>query len=275
MAFKPKPEEKKAGAPEFMNTYGDMVTLLLTFFVMLFAMSTLNEEKFRQLVESYTGRTTLIQGGIGDALPESGDGLLPEMVAAEEIQSDTPSDLEEEFAGTADEIEAAKIAREEAAQLNQLASDFKTYFAQFEETSEINIEVAGQYVRFTFGDGMLFDPGRAELKEEAITAIDLFGEEMLNYPGHIIRVEGHTDNVPMSSTNRYPSNRHLSSARADSVVEYLVNVKEFDPLLLSSEGMGEYRPIDTNETDAGRANNRRVEIKVYSTQSTSDLDLYN
>jgi chemotaxis protein MotB len=76
-------------------------------------------------------------------------------------------------------------------------------------------------------------------------------------------VEGHTDDRPIH-TAVYPSNRFLSAARASSVADLLVDVKGLDPTMVTAEGMGEYWPVDTNDTAEGRANNRRVEIKVYA-----------
>jgi chemotaxis protein MotB len=266
MAFKPKPEEKKAGAPEWMNTYGDMVTLLLCFFVLLFSMSSLDVAKFQELAQSYTGQAVLIAGGMGDIMSDVGMGLLPDSAATEEVQSETPTeDEEEDFTGTAEEIIAGQEAMERERQLNEFASDFKTYFAQDDATSGIQVDVNDPYVEFTFPGSLLFDSGLAELKPEAMLALDSFAERMLLYPDYNIRIEGHTDNVPMSGSNRqrYPTNWHLSSARAASVIAYLVDEKQFDPGILSVGGMSEYTPVGTNDTEEGRQQNRRVVIKVF------------
>jgi chemotaxis protein MotB len=272
MAFKPKPEEKKGGAPEWMNTYGDMVTLLLCFFVMLFSMSSLDVAKFEQLAQSYTGQATVIVGGMGNLFTDQGVGLMPEAAAPEEVQSDNPTDAnEEEYAGTAEEIIAGQEAMERERQLNEAASDFKTYFAQDDATSGIQIEVNDPYVEFTFPGSLLFDSGKANLKPEALAAIDSFAERMLMYPDYDIRIEGHTDNVPNSSGSDYPTNWHLSSARAASVIAYLVDVKQFDPAILSVGGMSEFKPVDTNDTEDGRRNNRRVVIKIYKHDSLGNL----
>jgi chemotaxis protein MotB len=149
-----------------------------------------------------------------------------------------------------------------------MASEFKTYLAQEESLSDnISIEVdeTAQYVKFTFEGELLFDSGRADLKENSLQALDMFALVAIDYPGHLIRVEGHTDNVPQTGS-AYPSNRHLSSARADAVVVYLEEEKGLDSMFLSAEGLGENHPTDTNETPEGRMKNRRVEIKIYAKQ---------
>ncbi len=274
MAFKPKQEEKKAGAPEWMNTYGDMVTLLLTFFVMLFSMSSLDVAKFEALAESYAGRPIPISAGMGNMLPDSGMGILPDNSAPEEVQSDELADNEEEYTGTAEEIEAGRDAREREDQLNQMASDFKTYFAQHSETSGIVITSTREYIEITFPGSTLFDSGSAVLKEDAYLGLDLLAVEMEKHPGFSIRVEGHTDDVPQTGS-LYPSNLHLSSARASTVVNYLVEELGFNPKMTFPEGKGEYFPIADNNTADGRALNRRVEILIYNTPEIEGVNIYN
>jgi chemotaxis protein MotB len=243
-----------------MATYSDMITLMLCFFVMMFAMSNVDASKFEALTESYARRTVIVQGGSG--LLPGGKGLLPGNIG----DGDLDRALSE-----ADRM-AAEQARALAATIQRMAADFDAVLAFYTANGKIAVDAMGDYVRITFPDGVLFDSGSAVLRPGAVEAIDAVADELLKYPGHKVGVEGHTDSRPIS-TAQYPSNRHLSSARADTVVEYLVNIKGFDPWLLSSEGMGEYFPVDTNDTQEGRANNRRVVIKVYAEQAARTGDL--
>ena len=248
-----KPSEGKKGLPEYMGTYGDMITLMLCFFVMLFAMSSIDVEKFRAMAESFSGKPVVIQGSMGNIISDDSIGFLPEFNALESVEMENEDDKK-----------AAAEAREKYEKLESMATFFKTYLASDTATSEFDIEVAGEYVKIIFPDGVLFDSGRADLKSGAIAAIDIVAEAILSeYSSNMVRVEGHTDSIPIN-TVQFPSNRHLSSSRASTVVEYLVNLKGFNPMLVRSEGMSEYHPADTNSTPEGRAKNRRVEIKVYA-----------
>jgi chemotaxis protein MotB len=265
----PKKEEPKKGAPEWMNTYGDMVTLMLTFFVMLFSMSSLDVAKFEALAESYSGKDIIVAGSMGNMMTKTGGGLMDNQAAPEEVQSDNPTEAEEEeFAGTAEEILAGRDKLEDHRELNEMASDFKTYFAQYTETSAIAVDVNDPYLDFMFPDYLLFDPGEATLKPSALPALDHFAAMMQRYPDYNIRIEGHTDNVPMSPTNRYRTNWLLSAARAISVLEYLETEKGFSSEILSAEGLSEYHPIASNDTPEGRSQNRRVIIRVYKYNPT-------
>jgi chemotaxis protein MotB len=150
--------------------------------------------------------------------------------------------------------------------LGTMASEFKTYFAENEISADvIAVEIgdSGEYVSLVFKDGILFDSGRANLKQDSVHAINIAADMLITYAHHFIRVEGHTDNVPIN-TEQFPSNRHLSAARASTVVEYLVRERGFDSRSISAEGMSEYLPIADNNTIEGRAANRRVEIKIYA-----------
>ena len=110
---------------------------------------------------------------------------------------------------------------------------------------------------------ILFDSGKADFRSEASPILNKIGTILANFDDHIIKIEGHTDNVPMSS-GRYESNMWLSTARATRVFEYLTEEKGLSPKTLEASGRGEYEPIASNQTAEGRAKNRRVEIKIYN-----------
>ena len=265
MAFKKKPRSAPKGAPEFMTTYGDMVSLTMVFFVMLFAMSNLDSSKYEAMMVSYAGREVLFQGNLGDSLGPASVGLL------EALNSDTPSEIDGPIT---DEIKQEVIdAIKKGNELEKMASDFKTYAAKNDMPSGITTSIADGYFLINFEGSVLYDSGSAALKPEAMSIVDSISDWLLQYKGNNIRIEGHTDTVPMH-TAMYPSNRHLSSARADTLVEYLVNVKGFAPEALSSAGMSEYFPVASNATAEGRAQNRRVEIKVYTDNVAADKDFF-
>ncbi len=243
---KRKEEAPPPGAPAWMNTYGDMVTLLLCFFVLLFAMSTIDVVKFKALAASVQGTPVIMEGGASSSIIDlMGSGIM-EMPKVESSMNQSK--------------ERAKKAQQE---LQQMASQFKTYFATQEQAQMIEVKVADESIIIRFPDGVLFDLGKASLRPEAIPVLDIVANEINNYPDNEVMIEGHTDNLPIN-TVQFPSNWDLSSARAISVLKFFINEKAIDPARVLAVGRGEYMPIDTNNTPEGRAKNRRVEIKLKS-----------
>lgn len=249
---KKKAQEEVGGLPEWMATYGDLVTLLLCFFVLLFAMSNVDENKYTAVAESFNSNITFIKGGGATGVNNmlgSGINNLPKV---DKSVNDSKNEQ----------------AKKEEAELNKMASDFKTYFAENNVADNVSVEVTDNYVKITFGDGILFDSGSAVLKNNSIEILGLIADELINYPGSFIKFEGYTDNQPIKSA-MFPDNMYLSAARSISVLNYFKNTYNFDPQMLSQEGFGEYRPIATNDTPEGRAKNRRVEVKIMSQYSDS------
>lgn len=244
MAKKEKKIEVKEGLPEWMGTYGDMVTLLLCFFVLMFATSTVDAGKFSQIAASFVKNHIVI-------MPEQTNGMLQAMgngiMQMPEAQGDSDKEYEQE-------------GQEE---LESMAEKFKTYFAENNLQNKIEIEQNDRYITLNFKDGVLFESGSADLKPEALSILSQVANELLKYPDNNIKIEGHTDNRPIH-TAKYPNNWYLSAARAISVATYFTDEKQFPPDRISTEGYGEYKPKVPNDTPENRAINRRVEIKVIS-----------
>ncbi len=251
MAKKEKKIEIKQGLAEWMGTYGDMVTLLLCFFVLLFASSSVDAEKFSQIASSFANNQIVIMpdqtSGMLDAL---GNGII------EMPEAKGNSDKEFEQRG-----------KEE---LDSIAENFKTYFAENNLEDKIEIEENDRYITLNFKDGILFESGSADLKSEAVNILSQVADELLNYPENNIKIEGHTDNMPIN-TIKYPNNWYLSAARAISVATYFTDNKNFPPDRISTEGYGEYKPKVSNDTPENRAINRRVEIKIISKYYNNEL----
>jgi len=135
--------------------------------------------------------------------------------------------------------------------------------ASFTVTSDmISVEIVpARGVILRLKESVLFETGKAELREEAKNVLDVLYEEVFKELPNNILIEGHTDNVPIR-TAQFPSNWELSTARATSVARYLIEQKGFPPRRLAAMGCGEYRPIADNSTDEGRAKNRRVEFII-------------
>ena len=264
-----KPDEPKKGAPEWQTTFGDLMNLLLCFFVLLFAMSSIDEDKQEQIIASFNNMFSVFDGGasaIGDGmLISNGVSQLNEL--DQYINSTGKMDnegeiVDNELADAQDQVEEAKMeASEELAERIQEAIDEKGL------GDEIQIDITSQFVQLTLNGGILFDSGSAELKAEAMEVLDQVGRILDRYAGGQVEIEGHTDNVPMSGA-KYSNNDELSSGRALSVFNYLLSVTDLDPANVKHTGRGEYVPIADNSTPEGRSRNRRVEIKIYNSLSS-------
>ncbi len=233
------------GLPAWMGTYGDLVTLLLCFFVLLFASSSVDAAKFQAIASSFNDDLVVIQGGSGNgqgAMVGSGIMQLPNV-------DRSIHDSKENF----------KNQQEE---LSEMASDFKTYFAENELSEDVSVELEDTYVKLNFKDGILFDSGQDVLTDLSKNILRDVAVQLSQYPDSDIIIEGHTDNVPIS-TEKIPDNWYLSSHRALAVLTFFVE-NGIAPEKLNAQGKGEYAPIADNSTAEGRAQNRRVEIKIMS-----------
>ena len=264
-----KPDEPKKGAPEWQTTFGDLMNLLLCFFVLLFAMSSIDEDKQEQIIASFNNMFSVFDGGasaIGDGmLISNGVSQLNEL--DQYINSTGRMDNEgdivnEDLADAQDKVEEAKMQESE-----EMAERIQEAIDENGLGDDIQIDITSQYVQLTLNGGILFDSGSAELKDEAKVVLDQVGRILDRYAGGQVEVEGHTDNVPMSGA-KYSNNDELSSGRALSVFNYLLSVTDLDPANMKHTGRGEYVPIADNSTPEGRSRNRRVEIKIYNSLSS-------
>ena len=284
MGNRKKQQRQKAGSPAWMTTWADLVSLLMCFFVLLFSLSNVDEARFMEFAEAMASqRLSFMSGSLGSIFTDS-SGMMPDNSPPIPLRQDPEAPVVEEVVDAV----SARIG-----QMEDMAESFRTYMAPYRdmqphrdtqvgdegvadlepdirelsqlENIGISVDALGEYMRITFPSGMLFDSGQARLRPEALEMIDYVALRLQAYPGHRIAVQGHTDNVPIA-TLQFPSNFHLSAARSIAVVERLIIVHGFDPWYLSAEGMGEHRPVTTNYTIEGRAENRRVEILVFAQQ---------
>ncbi|MDE7222411.1 MAG: flagellar motor protein MotB [Acetatifactor sp.] len=275
---KRKPEDPPAGLAPWMATFSDLMNLLLCFFVLLFSMSSISEEKFNEFVASMSSAFSILDGGataIGDGiLISNGVSQLNELdeyinSTGKNADSDMDSDQFEEFDAKGDALEEAfekvkEAMEEQNLKLNEELAELITEAVEESNmTEQIEVNFTSEYVLLSLKGAFLFDSGKAVIRTDAYTALDRVGVILERYAGGIIEIEGHTDNVPMHSA-QYANNNELSSARALSVFDYLMDNTSLDPALIKHSGRGEYVPVADNSTEAGRAKNRRVEIRIYN-----------
>lgn len=261
---KRKQEDPPKGAAPWMNTFSDLMNLLLCFFVLLFSMSTVDAEQFEQVAASLSNSFSILPAGgaaIGDGtLVANGISQLNNL--AEYVKNMGVSMDEAEEQDVEEQIEEIKLEQSE-----KMAESIQEYLEQQNIEDYVDLDFNSQYVLLTLNGAVLFESGSSDLKNDAVPLIDSIGNMLTGYTENIIEVEGHTDNVPIH-TAKYANNNVLSSFRALSVAEYLINNKGMNPAKLKYSGRGEYVPVADNSTPEGRALNRRVEIKIYNELSS-------
>lgn len=259
-----RPEEPKKGAPEWMTTFSDLMNLLLCFFVLLFSMSSVDVEKFELVVASLQSSFSILPSGgasIGDGMMvSSGVSQLPMLDIYYNQMANSESETEQEG-----EKELKEEYQENAlAESEEMAEHIEKLAEQYGIQDQVEIDFNAEYVLINLNGTLLFDSGKSELKAEANPLIEKIGRILQSYNENMIEVEGHTDNVPIS-TVKYKDNNVLSMFRALTVADFLREVTTITPSHIKSSGRGEYVPIADNSTPEGRARNRRVEIKIYNT----------
>ncbi len=276
---KRKEDAPAPGAPAWMATFGDLMNLLLCFFVLLFSMSTVDVEKYELVVASFSdtfgifsdGSTALGEGVlIGNGVSQLNEldqyfnsmGKAAEGDVTNDDSIDNTSDVitntnTEQVQELIDTLEAKKLQESE-----ELAEKVAEAVTENNLDGEIDIDFTSEYVSLTLKGTFVFASGSADIKKAAYSTLDKVGMILEKYGKSIIEIEGHTDNVPISNA-QFANNNELSSFRALAVFDYLLFNSNLDPAKLKHSGRGEYVPIADNSTEAGRAINRRVEIKIY------------
>jgi chemotaxis protein MotB len=173
--------------------------------------------------------------------------------------------LETELAGLKD------TSGQEMAKLKNTYDELVKSLNKEVESGKIELNQIRGRLTVSIAEEIFFESGKAEIKPEGIDVLNRIATILKKVPEKNIRIEGHTDNVPIGSNIRetYPTNWELGAARAVNVVKYLEHMAGVDPLRLSAVSYGQYRPKATNRTSAGRAKNRRIEIVLID----RDLDL--
>ena len=219
--------------------YGDLVTLLLAFFVVMYSISSVNEGKYRVVADSLNAA---FRGPMTTTEPIQVGDKAATTVAAPLVQ--LPEDVK-------------------SMALRQLAQKASESLSPLIMQGLVDVQAGDGFVEIAIRSDILFSSGAAQLAVEAQPSIKLLAEALREFPNSI-RVEGHTDNVPLSG-GAFPSNWELSAARAASVVHILVD-NGVDPQRLSVSAYGEFRPVLPNTTPDGRNANRRVVLTIENSE---------
>ena len=246
----------------WLNTYGDLVTLLLCFFVMLFTMSSVDAEKWQILMKAFTSRgnessqIVLIPEGDGDEIAENmgNDPLTPPGEESIPSEDSLPIDFDDLF------------------------RYIKAYVERNNLEGSVEVQKTDNSVFIRFKDNIFFNPDSAVLKTSSHDVLEFLGDCFKSVEDQIlsVRINGHTAAIPWNE-NYQVSDRTLSTDRANSVLMYFEEVKKIDPTKLIAIGYGKNFPVADNETPEGREKNRRVDMMILSNEAVTEGidDLYN
>lgn len=257
--------EAQENRDRWMITYADLITLLLIFFVILFAMSSLDTDKYNivtsSLSESFKSGSPVLEGGNGildgGKTPENKSENAGEDTNATAKPTIEPGDKTENEAPSAREL----AFRAQETKLAELMGVITTYVKENNLGEQIFVADKPQGIEITLSDRFLFDVGKAELKPPALPALQQLSG-LFKDIGATISIEGHTDNTPVSAASRYNDNWELSGARALSVLRFFIDREGLNPDTFQYAGYADTRPTADNTTTAGKQKNRRVEIIV-------------
>ena len=281
-------EEEKPGAPLWMATFADLMSLLVCFFVLIISMSEIDVIRYKKVAGSMKDAFGVQQDIVTYDIPK-GTSIIalefspgkPEPTIRKIIQQDTvdPSRPSLRIGNPDNPIEVQpetlqKLLEEEEQrqeQRQQTEADAAVLTELLEEEiheGKIDVETDGPTIIIKIRERGSFTSGSADLDPGFLPTLDTIGTALGEISGEIV-VEGHTDNIPINSV-KFPSNFALSAGRAVSVTSVFLNDPNISMDRLSVRGYGEVRPEDTNATRAGRARNRRVEIKINQTEEASE-----
>jgi chemotaxis protein MotB len=241
---KRRQEEEHENVERWLVSYADFITLLFAFFVTMFAISRVDENKVASAVDS-------LQRALGFLVP----GQVAQAHSGGFPSSRVPFDVN---------VIAAPQAYQKTSEVEDFENLAKEIQQELERTSgqssqiKYFIDKGGLIVRVP--ERLFFNSGDASLRPEVIPILNVLSESLGKIP-NLVRIEGHTDNMPIN-TSRFPSNWELSTSRATTVVRYLLDRHHFDPIKISAVGYGEFRPIAPNTTPEGKLQNRRVDVVI-------------
>jgi chemotaxis protein MotB len=247
-----KAHEKEANHERWLVSYADFITLLFAVFVTLYAMSQTDKKKVEDVVASMRdsfGYSAASPASKPSVIDSGSISVIPSM---NKLPQPSSSSKKGKSRGAEKDFKATKASLD-------------AYLMKTRTQDKVSVTINQRGLVVSLKEAGFFESGSATLKQSSYTLLNDVMESLSSYSNGI-RVEGHTDNVPISS-RAFPSNWELSTARATNVVQYLTKQDEFDPVNISATGYGEYRPIADNSSDEGRKKNRRVDLVLLSEQS--------
>lgn len=231
--------------------YADLLTLLLALFIVLFASSAVDAQKFQAISKAFSSALT---GGTG--VLEFPNPLPQEQMGSEDDDEDSEKkepkglDIDEELLLEADQKELAKMQHK-----------VNSYIEQKNLTGKLKTSLTDEGLLVSIRDNVLFAPGSADVRKNDIKIANEISELLVMEPPRNIIISGHTDNVPIGNAP-FESNWELSVMRAINFMKIVLKNDKLDPSMFSAKGFGEFQPVASNDTSEGKEKNRRVEILI-------------
>ncbi|HFE65158.1 MAG TPA: flagellar motor protein MotB [Caldithrix sp.] len=216
------------GAPGWMVTYGDLMSLLLCFFVLLVSFSSIEMAKFQKALGSLKGALGVLPRQ--ETVFKQWEPVMPQLTDYEKKRT------------------------------RKVISELRNMVKGKGISKNLTFEATDDGIIIRIDSPILYNSGEAEIKPRAFPILDKIMELTADW-SNSIRIEGHTDNIPIHNS-QYPSNWELSTARALSVLRYFLHSGKIEPQQLAAVGYGKYHPLVPNTTAENRAKNRRVEIYI-------------
>lgn len=247
----------------WMITYADLITLLLIFFVMMYAMSRLDVEKYEVVTSSlqytFKGGDSILE--LGSGITGTADRYTHKNPPASAVNGSKQGEGQADSSGQDLLTERELAFRKQEEDLANLMMLIESYIKDNSLEDQIHVADLPQGISITLNDRFLFDTGKADLKSGSTKTLAKLAS-LFRQLDTVISIEGHTDNLPIVYASKYKDNWELSGARALSVLRFFVDKEKLDPQHFQYAGYADTRPAADNDTPEGRSKNRRVEITV-------------
>ncbi len=261
---------EEGGAPEWMVTFGDMMSLLLTFFIMLLSMSTMDVVKYRQVVESLTG-------AFGASIKETAQYEKAEKITEKDIKTESEAiqKITEELAKMVQDSQLQKFVKvgkkgdsiivtgkitetKKQNEMSKLIAQLNSVIQSEKMSDMVKVVVDKRGVAVRIKDKSLFKSGDATVQRSSMKILYKIGKIIKKHKGTVL-IEGHTDDIPIHN-RKFASNWELSAARAASVARFIIKYAKVDKKKLRIVGLADTQPLVPNTSAENRAKNRRVEF---------------
>lgn len=242
-------EHEEHADESWLLPYSDLMTLLLAMFIVLFGMSAVDSQKFKEMSEAFN---SVLTGGNNILEQSSINNTTTNPNSSMDQITKSPSSLMNK---------KNELMRQEQQNLEALKKQLDDYIKLNGLTDDLDTKLNNSQLMITIRDNALFASAEANVKDDARILAKAISNMLEQFPDYEVIVSGHTDNLPIS-TYQFPSNWDLSSVRALNFMKILLLNDQLDPKKFSAIGYGEHHPVSTNDTSVGRALNRRVEVSI-------------
>ncbi|MCM2981579.1 flagellar motor protein MotB [Niallia circulans] len=238
--------------------YADILTLLLALFIVLYGMSSVDAKKFSEIAEAFNRE---LQGGTGIfEYPSPAPSMNSETTDVDLADQEKKEDKKDKKNLSEKELKELQ-EQQDKQELLEIQQKVNAYIAKNKLGNKLDTELTDEGLHVSIRDNVLFASGSAEVRNKDRKVVSEIANLLVMDPPRSIIISGHTDNVPISNSS-YESNWELSVTRALNFMKLLLENKKLDPKSFSAKGYGEFQPIASNDSSAGRAKNRRVDILI-------------